>query len=388
MSSPCRRCAENVPLVRHALAGLAEALAMEPAEVADLKTVVTEACMNVVTHAYDDGSKGLLEVEAWPDDQCLVVTVRDYGSGIRPLADVEHRSLRLGLPLIAALTSSFEVSGAAGKGTEVTMKVPFAPNGTRPERVPEVVEETRISLPAGELLAPILSRVVAMFATRADLSVDELSDAVLLSDAISAGGTDGFPDGTAHLSVSEQAGSFEVRVGPLREGGGRKLLDGMRIPELDASLETLADEVRIDSNAEGEVLAIRIGERLTAAGRRLLAQLSERAAEDPRDVHLRVADLLGDLRLGQILGEAQPQDLALDLVEDPGAGIDRGPVLDQAERGVVLADPLRHRRLVARLGADRRPIEGNQPPGGARLERLQHVGLVGVEEPGDLGDGR
>ena len=42
-----------MPLIRHALAGLAEALEMEPTEIADLKTVVTEACMNVVLHAYD-----------------------------------------------------------------------------------------------------------------------------------------------------------------------------------------------------------------------------------------------------------------------------------------------------------------------------------------------
>ena len=92
---------------------------------------------------------------------------------------------------------------------------------TAPTPAPEAGDETKISLPAGELLAPILSRVVSMFATRADLSVDELSDAVLLSDAISAGGTAGFPDGTARLTVAEDDGSFEVRVGPLGEGGGR-----------------------------------------------------------------------------------------------------------------------------------------------------------------------
>jgi serine/threonine-protein kinase RsbW len=251
--------AENVPLIRHALAGLAEALEMQPAEIADLKTVVTEACMNVVVHAYGESETGVLEVGAWREDECLAVSVRDYGSGIRPLADVERRSLRLGLPLIAALTRSFEVSGVAGQGTEVRMKVPFSVNGHEPTPAPEAADETRIELPAGELLAPILSRVVSMFATRADLSVDELSDAVLLSDAISAGGSDGFPDGTARLAVTEQEGSFEVRIGPLREGGGRRLLDGMRIPALDASLEKLASEVRIEPGADGEVLVIRIG---------------------------------------------------------------------------------------------------------------------------------
>ena len=60
-----------------------------------------------------------------------MVTVRDFGAGIRPLADVEHRSLRLGLPLIAALTESFEISGAPGRGTEVTMRVPLSPERQR-----------------------------------------------------------------------------------------------------------------------------------------------------------------------------------------------------------------------------------------------------------------
>jgi serine/threonine-protein kinase RsbW len=255
-SVPAR--AANVPLIRHALAGLAEALEMGPSEVADLKTVVTEACMNVVVHAYEDGENGVLEVEAWPADECLVVSVRDYGAGIRPLADVEGRSLRLGLPLIAALTKNFQISGAPGHGTEVRMMIPFAPAGNGAVPAPEAGDEARISLPGGELLAPILSRVVSMFATRADFSVDELSDAVLLSDAISAGDRDRFPGGTARLTVSEQSGAFELRVGPLGEGGGRRLLDGMRIPSLGVTLETLADEVRVEPDDEGEVVAIRL----------------------------------------------------------------------------------------------------------------------------------
>lgn len=259
-SLPAR--AENVPLVRHALAGLAEALEMEPSEIADLKTVVTEACMNVATHAYED-EIGPLEVSAWPDGDCLAVTVRDFGGGIRPLADVERTSLRLGLPLIAALTDSFELSCAPGQGTAVTMRIPFAaPNGDRPAApAPESLEETRIKIPAGDLLAPVFSRVISMFATRADLSVDELSDAVLLSDAIAAQGPDGFPEGSARIAVAEQGNAFVVKVGPLGDGGGRRLLDGLRIPGLDASLETIADEIKVEQAAEGETLLLRIGRR-------------------------------------------------------------------------------------------------------------------------------
>ena len=253
---------ESVPLVRHALAGLAEALDMSPSEVADLKTVVTEACTNVIIHAYrgEDGA-GPLEVAAWPDEECLVVNVRDFGDGIRPLADVEHRSLRLGLPLIAALTESFEISGGPGRGTQVRMRVPLSPNRGDPPPVetPEPVEETRINLPAGELVAPVLSRVISMFAARADLSVDELSDAVLISDALSAQSSEEFPNGTARIGVKEDEGAFDIRVGPLGAGGAQRLLDGLRIPMLDATLETLADDVRIESGEDGELLILRIG---------------------------------------------------------------------------------------------------------------------------------
>ena len=51
------------------------------------------------------------------------------------------------------------------------MRVPLSPNGGDPPPVetPEPVEETRINLPAGELVAPVLSRVISMFAARADL---------------------------------------------------------------------------------------------------------------------------------------------------------------------------------------------------------------------------
>jgi serine/threonine-protein kinase RsbW len=252
--------AENVPLVRHALAGLAEAVDMAPAEIADLKTVVTEACMNAVVHAYPDADEpGPLEIEAWRNETCLVVVVRDFGRGIRPLADVEQRSLRLGLPLIAALTESFEVAGEPGRGTEVTMKVPLssAPEEAEPP-APEPVTETRIGVPAGDLLAPVLSRVISMFAARADLSVDQLSDAVLLSDAISAQGPEGFQGGKARIAVREEDGAFDMRIGPLGDDGAQRLLDSLRIPSLDASLEDLADEVRVEESEDGEVLALRI----------------------------------------------------------------------------------------------------------------------------------
>ena len=248
------------------------------------------------------------------EDGCLVVRVRDYGAGIRPLADVEHRSLRLGLPLIAALTRSFEVSGAPGHGTEVRMMDPARPELERRRRPRPRRRSTRRGSrcrPPASCSAPILSRVISMFATRADFSVDELSDAVLLSDAISASGRASFPDGTARLAVSEQQGSFEVRVGPLEPGGGAAAARRDAHPEL----RRLAGEPRRrgQGRRRGRRRAARDPDRRRRADQASSSSTSaasrslrERAAEDARDVHLRVADLLGDLRLRQVLGEAQP----------------------------------------------------------------------------------
>jgi serine/threonine-protein kinase RsbW len=117
---------EGVGVVRQALAGMADALDFDASVLADMKMAVTEACTNVVVHAYDEDS-GVLEVEMLADEAGLTIVVRDHGSGIQPRP---HRSeppaLGLGLPLIAALSDSFELRGSAGQGTEVRMTFSYA----------------------------------------------------------------------------------------------------------------------------------------------------------------------------------------------------------------------------------------------------------------------
>jgi anti-sigma regulatory factor (Ser/Thr protein kinase) len=110
--------AENVAVVRHALGGLGEALALHPQTLSDVKLAVTEACTNVVVHAYGDG-EGPMEVAASVDGDALRVTVRDEGMGIVPRPD--SPGLGLGLPLIATLTESLELGKAPDDRTEVTM---------------------------------------------------------------------------------------------------------------------------------------------------------------------------------------------------------------------------------------------------------------------------
>jgi anti-sigma regulatory factor (Ser/Thr protein kinase) len=111
--------AENVAVVRHAFGGLADALALPEQLTADIKLAVTEACTNVVLHAYGGGD-GPLEVDASIDSAELVVVVRDRGEGIHPRPD--SPGLGLGLPLIATLSHSLELEGGSTDApTEVRM---------------------------------------------------------------------------------------------------------------------------------------------------------------------------------------------------------------------------------------------------------------------------
>jgi serine/threonine-protein kinase RsbW len=128
---------EGVAVVRQALAGMADALDVDATVLADMKMAVSEACTNVVVHAYED-SDGVLEVDMLADENALTIRVRDHGSGIQPRADRSRDvpALGLGLPLIAALSDSFELHGSSGQGTEVRMTFSFARDGDPVEENP------------------------------------------------------------------------------------------------------------------------------------------------------------------------------------------------------------------------------------------------------------
>jgi serine/threonine-protein kinase RsbW len=115
--------AENVAIVRHAFGALGETLGVEPQMLSDIQLAVTEACTNVVVHAYPDGSEGPLEVQAALLEGELVVTVRDEGPGIVPRPD--SPGLGLGLPLIASLAETVQLGHDAQGRTEVRMTFPL-----------------------------------------------------------------------------------------------------------------------------------------------------------------------------------------------------------------------------------------------------------------------
>lgn len=116
-----------------------------------------------------------------------------------------------------------------------------------------------MTVAVGPLVGPVLSRVVGIHAARADLPVDRLNDAVLVADAIAARAPAFTVGDRLPVSVQSSQGRLEVRIGPLRPGGGQRVLDGAALPAIGSVIERLADEVRVRGGAGGdEYLVIRI----------------------------------------------------------------------------------------------------------------------------------
>jgi anti-sigma regulatory factor (Ser/Thr protein kinase) len=119
---------ENVPVVRHALTGIAVALRLDGRTVENLRLAVTEACTNVVRHAYP-GEEGPLEVCVHSSATAVTVEVRDHGPGIRPTTT--SRSLGIGLPLIAGVCDALRIARDAEGANVVSMTFRRGPAGPR-----------------------------------------------------------------------------------------------------------------------------------------------------------------------------------------------------------------------------------------------------------------
>jgi len=112
---------ENIALVRGAVEAAAEERGLPRALVSDMRLAVTEACTNVVRHAY--AGEGDLEVVLELTDRATRVVVEDQGCGIGSSPD--RAGPGLGLPLIAALVTELEIQPGPTSGSRLSMS--FAP---------------------------------------------------------------------------------------------------------------------------------------------------------------------------------------------------------------------------------------------------------------------
>ena len=252
--------AEDVALVRTALTAVAEITFLDQLLLSDLKTAVSEACNNIVLHAYgDELGPMLVTIDVRPDS--IDVNVRDHGCGIRQLAAGEER-MGLGLALMTALAAKVEFSSRADCGAEVRMSFDRHPggDGAHPLSVPPADElpydpiETLggnvvVHVSPAQLVGPVLGRLVRAVAANSGFSVARFEDLYPVADAI-ADHAKRAADGSLSFAIRASRRSIELIAGPFS-----------RLPEEIEHLGRLVDEVSVETTADRDLLHLTLLDR-------------------------------------------------------------------------------------------------------------------------------
>ncbi len=263
---------ESVAMVRAMLAGAAELLELGPELLADLKTAVSEACNNVVMHAYGDGV-GPMIVDFVASTSAAEVTVRDYGDGIHAAPPDESR-IGVGIPVINALAARAEFLTSAAQGTEVRMvfahhrsdipqlRIPAAAQPVQPP--PSVEGQVIISVAPIPLLSGILGRLTGAVAAQAYMSVDRYSDLYLIADRIASDAAEFASSGSISVGLSAGSRRIELRVGPFAPGTASRL-QAINPPGPSSLHTLLVDQVSVQAGDDHETVQFTVVDPRTSA---------------------------------------------------------------------------------------------------------------------------
>ncbi len=227
---------ECAAVVRAMLAGADERLGFGPELLADLKTAVSEACNNVVMHAYG-GDVGPLAVSMRTGEGAVEVTVTDRGAGTIPATE-DIDATGVGIPVIRALTETVEFVSEPGRGSEVRMRFAHLTagavgavaddsaldgatlDGASPITVPGdwATGDVVLSVTPVSLLSAILGRIAGCVAAEAHFSIDRYSDLYLVTDGVAAHANDHAQLHTISAGLAAAPRQVDLTVGPLEPG--------------------------------------------------------------------------------------------------------------------------------------------------------------------------
>jgi serine/threonine-protein kinase RsbW len=215
---------ESVALVRAMLTGALELLDFERPLLDDLNTAVSEACNNVVMHAYREAG-GPLIVHLVASEAGIEVSIRDHGDGFRHASSSAAR-LGAGIAVISALADRVEFFSVPGGGTEVRIafiqspadgqSLPQAPKGDRPKGLPgKSPGEVAVTLSPIALLPGILGRMTRLLAARARFSLERFSDIYLLIDRLVAHAEKHAALAGISFGLCAHESRLDLKIGPL-----------------------------------------------------------------------------------------------------------------------------------------------------------------------------
>jgi serine/threonine-protein kinase RsbW len=258
---------QTLTIVRGMLGGVAEFLSIDPELLDDLKTSVSEACNNVVLHAYG-GEPGPMEVGLFVTQEQFSVRVCDEGVGMPAPPPAGDVSQGIGLSVIRALTEDVQFSSAPGGGTEVRMDFSVRRDGRKLFEAPPAASgdaemtpsadgegEVIVSLSPVTLLPGVLGRLARTLAATAHFSLDRFSDVYLVTDTLAAHAATAAEGHRIEARLMAQDRRLELVVGPFRKGTGSRL--DVRAADHPASpLVLLSDQVSVQEAGDAELLRV------------------------------------------------------------------------------------------------------------------------------------
>ncbi len=128
---------ENEAFARVVIAAFAVQLSPTVAEIADVKTAVSEAVTNAIVHGYE-GTRGNVCMRAVIDGSVLSVEIADRGKGIANVHQAmepfftthpEQERSGMGFAVMQTFMDEVEVASTPGSGTIVRMRKRIRPEG-------------------------------------------------------------------------------------------------------------------------------------------------------------------------------------------------------------------------------------------------------------------
>lgn len=177
-----------------------------------------------------------------PDDADMLVSVRDYGTGMPAEGRRRREDRGFGLAMIEGIAREMEIRG--DDGTEISMALAMG--------VPEV-ETVDGAAPGVAPAERILRRLVAVLAAQADMPTERVMEALLVAEMAARHGLRRLVGDRIRVRFTRDGDAFEVRVGPLEEHGARAVVDDSEVAVIGSVVGLLADEVRIERESEGQV---------------------------------------------------------------------------------------------------------------------------------------
>lgn len=107
----------------------------------------------------------------------------------------------------------------------------------------------------GPAAVAVTRRAVAALASRADLAIDRIDDALLITDALLAD-RELQRSGSLNVELTARPGALELRLGPLLAGDAQRLLADAALPGIGSVIERLATKATTVQDGDGEYLAV------------------------------------------------------------------------------------------------------------------------------------